>query len=136
MAGGPVPRSTPETEPFWAGVAAGELRLQRCADCSRYYFYPRPFCRHCQSRNVSWHPVSGRGRLVSYVINHRPAPEVAAQSPIIALVELEEGPRMLSLIVGVDPDPALLPLDAPVLVDFEARGDGAIPVFRMAGDAA
>ena len=68
MAGGTVPVPTPETEPFWAGTLAGELRVQRCGSCGRHYFYPRPFCRYCQSADVTWQPVSGGGRLVSYVI--------------------------------------------------------------------
>jgi uncharacterized OB-fold protein len=89
----PVP--TPETEPFWAGTRAGELRIQYCRRCARYYFFPRPFCRYCQSRDVEWRPVSGRGRLISYVINHRPAPPAPADVPqVIALVELKEIARL------------------------------------------
>jgi uncharacterized protein len=129
VAGVPVP--TPESRPFWAGTLQGELRLQRCEDCERYYFYPRVSCRYCGSLNVRWRRVSGRGRLLSYIINHRIAPGSAVQNPIIALVELAEGPRMMTNIVGVEPDPSLLPLDAPVTVDFEARGDQAVPVFRL-----
>jgi uncharacterized OB-fold protein len=128
-----VPQPTPETAPFWAGTLAGELRIQRCNACGRYYFYPRPFCRYCASRDVEWRTVSGRGRLLSYVINYRPLPPAAPDRPqIIALVGLEEGPRMLTNIVGVAADPERLPLDAPVRVSFEARGDQALPVFRLA----
>ncbi|GAA1852936.1 OB-fold domain-containing protein [Pseudonocardia ailaonensis] len=131
MSEGPIPEPTPETAPFWDGAAAGELWLQKCDDCGRFYFYPRPFCRYCASANVAWHRVSGRGRLTSYVINHRQAPGLVGQSPIIVLVELDEGPRMLSTIVGSDPDPSQLPLDAPVVVQFAHRGGRAIPVFRL-----
>jgi uncharacterized OB-fold protein len=130
--GGTVPLPTPETAPFWAGTLAGELRIQRCNACGRYYFYPRPFCRYCASRDVEWRTVSGRGRLVSYIINYRPLPPAAPDTPqIIALVELEEGPRMLTNMVGVAPDPDRLRLDAPVQVTFEARGDQALPVFHL-----
>jgi uncharacterized OB-fold protein len=81
---------------------------------------------------VEWHAVSGRGRLLSYIINYRPLPPAAPDRPqIIALVELDEGPRLLTNIVGVPPDPERLPLDAPLRVDFEGRGDQAIPVFRL-----
>jgi uncharacterized protein len=132
MAGGTIPVPTPETQPFWAGTLAGELRIQHCQSCGKYYFYPRPFCRYCQSRDVAWRPVSGRGRLVSYVINYRPLPPADPAEPqVIALIELDEGPRMLSNIVGVAPEPENLPLDARVRVQFEPRGDQALPMFSL-----
>jgi uncharacterized OB-fold protein len=134
MAGGTEPSPTPETEEFWAGTRQGELRIQHCNNCGKNYFYPRPFCRYCQSRNVEWRVVSGLGTLVSYVINYRPVPPAAADEPqVIALVELDEGPRMLTNIVGVAPEPENLPLDARVRVDFEPRGEQALPVFRLEG---
>lgn len=133
MAGGTVPAPTPETEPYWAGALAGELRLQQCMSCGKHYFYPRPFCRYCQSANVRWQRVSGAGRLISYVINYRPLPPADPAEPqVIALVQLDEGPRLLTNIVGTAPEPASLPLDARVMVDFEPRGDQALPVFRLA----
>jgi uncharacterized OB-fold protein len=136
MAGGLEPVPTPETEPFWAGTLAGELRVQQCNDCGKYYFYPRPFCRYCRSRDVEWRRVSGDGRLVSYVINYRPVPPADPGEPqIIALVELDEGPRMMTNIVGVSPEPGNLPLDARVRVEFEPRGEQALPVFRLDGQA-
>jgi uncharacterized protein len=134
MAGGTEPSPTPETEEFWAGTLLGELRIQHCNDCGKNYFYPRPFCRYCQSRNVEWRVVSGLGTLVSYVINYRPVPPAAPDEPqIIALVELDEGPRMMTNIVGVAPEPENLPLDARVRVEFEPRGAQALPVFRLEG---
>ena len=134
MAGGTVPVPTPETAPFWAGTLAGELRMQRCNRCGRHYFYPRPFCRYCQSADVAWQAVSGGGRLVSYVINYRPLPPADPAEPqVIALVELDEGPRMLTNIVGVPPAPEYLPLNGRVQVEFQPRGDQALPVFRMTG---
>jgi uncharacterized protein len=136
MAGGTVPVPTPETEPFWAGTLAGELRVQQCNSCGRHYFYPRPFCRYCQSADVAWRVVSGAGRLVSYVINCRPLPPADPAEPqVIALVELDEGPRMLTNIVGVPPEPQYLPLDGRVQVEFQPRGEQALPVFRMTGPA-
>ena len=134
MTGGTEPSPTPETEHFWAGTRQGELRIQHCNNCGRYYFYPRPFCRYCQSRNVEWRVVSGTGTLISYVINYRPLPPAAPDEPqVIALVELDEGPRMMTSIVGVAPEPENLPLDARVRVEFEPRGEQALPVFRLEG---
>ena len=135
MAGGLAPTPTPETAPFWAAAAAGRLSIQRCRTCGRHYFYPRSFCPACQSADVEWTDVSGRGRLVSYVINHRPLPPADLDVPqVIALVELEEGVRMLTNIVDSPAEPAALPLDAPVSVAFEARGDLKVPVFRLDSD--
>ena len=123
-----VPRPTPETQPYWDGTAAGELRLQRCVSCRQAYFYPRPVCPQCGSWDVEWFTASGDATLHSYVINERPAPGFTAPY-VIAVVSLAEGPRMMTNIVGVDPTPENLVLDMPVHVQFEQRGEIAIPVF-------
>jgi uncharacterized protein len=130
MTTGPIPVATPETAPFWEGTAAGELRIQKCVDCQQFYFYPRPFCPKCLSDNVVWERVSGRATLASYVINYRPMPQFESNDPqIIALVNLEEGPRLMTNIVGIAPEPDLLTLDMPLLVQFQPRGDMWLPVF-------
>lgn len=132
----PVPKPTPDTAPYWEGTARGELRVQRCNACERAYFYPRPYCPHCSSDDVSWITASGRGRLHTYLISHRPAPGFGDQVPYaIAVVELEEGPRMMANIVGVENTPDALVLDMPLEVGFEGRGDQSVPVFRPAGSA-
>ncbi|HEX7354049.1 MAG TPA: Zn-ribbon domain-containing OB-fold protein [Mycobacteriales bacterium] len=126
-----LPRPTPETQPYWDGAAAGELRIQRCRACGEAYFYPRPVCPHCASWDVEWFTASGEATLHSYVINERPAPGFTAPY-VIAVVELAEGPRMMTNIVGVEPTPENLVLDMPVRVQFEQRGEMAIPVFAPA----
>ncbi len=132
----PAPVPTPETQPFWDGCAAGELRLQRCRPCARHYFPPRPFCPRCLSADVEWTRVTGRATLHSYVINHRPAPGFDDDVPYaIAVVELDEGPRMMTNIVGVPNTPEDLVLDMALEVTFEARGDTAVPLFRPASGA-
>ena len=126
-----TPRPTPETQPFWDGTRAGELRIQRCNDCRQFYFYPRPFCPSCWSEDVEWVAVSGRARLHSYVINHRPAPGFEDEAPYaIAVVELEEGPRMMSNIVGIENTPENLVLDMALEVVFEEQGGMCVPRFR------
>lgn len=130
-----VPVPTPETQPFWDGAKAGRLMIQRCRTCDRAYFYPRPFCPHCSSDDVEWFTASGRATLASYVISERAAPGFTAPY-VIAIVELAEGPRMMTNIVGVDPAPDRLPLDLPLVVRFEERGDVAVPVFAPAAVAA
>src|SRR6185437_14150100 len=69
-----LPQPTPETQHFWDGAKAEKLLLQRCDDCSKVYFPPRPFCPVCASRNVSVTQASGKAKLYSYVIHHRPVP--------------------------------------------------------------
>ncbi|WP_156325790.1 Zn-ribbon domain-containing OB-fold protein [Nonomuraea sp. SBT364] len=132
-----VPKPTPDTQPFWDGTAAGELRIQRCLTCERHYFYPRPSCPHCGSGTVEWVRASGRASLYSYVINHRPAPGFEEGGPYaIAVVELEEGVRMMTNIVNIEITPENLPLDLDLKVVFERRGEVHVPLFEPAGGAA
>lgn len=133
----PIPESTPETEEFWAGARRGELRIQRCNACGKAYFFPRPFCPTCSSKDVAWFTASGRGKLYSYVINHRPAYGFQDYVPyVIAVVQLDEGPRMMTNIVGVEPTPENLPIDLPVEVTWEKQDDTiTLPIFRPIGAA-
>ena len=133
----PVPQPTPETQPYWDGAQAGELRIQHCRDCGQHYFYPRPFCPHCLSDDVEWVTASGRATLWSYIINHRPGPGFEDDAPYaIATVKLEEGPTMMTNIVGIENTPENLQLDMPLEVTFEPQGEMQIPKFRPAGGAA
>ena len=129
----PVPRPTPETQHFWDGTKSGELLLQRCDNCDHVFFPPRPFCPKCGNREVSVLRASGKAKLYSYVINHRPHP--AFDGPYsIATVELEEGPRMMTNIVDVEQTPEALQLDMDLQVKFEALTDDiTLPYFRPAG---
>ena len=125
-----APKPTPETAPYWEAANRGELQIQQCNVCSRHYFYPRTACPHCSSTDVTWVTVSGRGRLHTYLISHRPAPGFEDEAPYaIAVVELEEGPRMMANIVGVNNTPDELDLDMPLEVRFERRGEQMVPVF-------
>jgi uncharacterized OB-fold protein len=127
-----LPRPTPETQHFWDGTAAGELLLQRCRLCDSTYFPPQPFCPECASDDVEIVRASGRAFLYSYVITRRAAPGFEAPY-VIAEVELEEGPRLLSNLVDVAPEPEQLPLDLPLEVTFESFGEVTLPLFRPRG---
>jgi uncharacterized OB-fold protein len=129
---GPIPRPTPETRPFWDAAKQHRLVIQACDDCGTRYFYPRPLCPACLSRAVRWIDASGRGRLHTFVINHRPPRGYPVPAPfVIGIVELEEGPRMMSQIVGVEPDPAALRCDLPLEVVFEdITAEITLPKFR------
>ncbi len=127
-----LPRPTPETRHYWEGARVGELRLQRCSDCEQTYFPPRPFCPTCGSRRVEIIKASGRGRLFSYIINHLPTP--GFEPPFaIAVVELEEGPRLMSNILECEQTPEALQLDMPLEVTFQRINDEiTLPQFRPA----
>ena len=129
-----LPEPTPETRHFWEGCKAGELRLQRCTDCDAgAYFPPRPFCPGCGGRKVSVFRASGKGTLYSYVINHRPAAPGFTPPYAIAVVELDEGPRMMSNIIDCPQTPEALELDMKLEVAFEKLDDKiTLPQFRPA----
>ena len=128
----PLPQPTPETAHFWAGTKNEILKLQRCDDCNNVYFPPRPFCPSCASRKVSVFDASGSATLYSYVINNRPHP--AFDGPYsIAVVELEEGPRMMSNIINCPQTPEALELDMPLEVVFESMSEEiSLPYFQPA----
>jgi uncharacterized OB-fold protein len=131
-AGRARPEPTPETQHFWDGTQAGELRLQRCRACAKAYFPPRPFCPACGSRDIAVFPASGRGTLYSYVIHHRPVPGFTPPYAI-AVVTLEEGPRMMTNIVDCAQTPEALQLDMALEVAFTPMDDEiTLPLFRPA----
>jgi uncharacterized OB-fold protein len=133
--GRPVPEPTPETVHFWQGTRQGELRLQGCEACRHVYFPPQPFCPKCTHRRVSVIRASGRAVLHSYVIHHRPVPGFVPPYSI-AVVQLEEGPRMMTNIVNTPQTPEALRLDMPVRVVFQRLSDAiTLPLFEPVEDA-
>ncbi|WP_375268391.1 Zn-ribbon domain-containing OB-fold protein [Phenylobacterium sp.] len=128
-----LPEPTPETQHFWDGTRNGELLLQRCKETGEAYFPPRPFCPKTGSRNVEVFKASGRGTLHSYVINHRPRPDMGTEPYAIAVVKLEEGPKIMTNIVNCPQTPEALVLDMPVEVVFEKMSDTiTLPFFQPA----
>ena len=126
------PQPTPETQHFWDGTKAGELRLQRCDACAKVYFPPRPFCPGCASRAVTAFPASGKGTLYSYVIHHRKVPGFTPPYAI-AVVQLDEGPRMMTNIIDCPQTPEALELDMKLEVAFEPLDETiTLPLFRPA----
>ena len=127
----PLPVVTDENRPFWDGCRQGKLLLQYCDQCQHYQFYPRLYCMHCGATSVRWIQASGRGVIYSYTIIHQnKAPEFVRDTPYnVAVVQLEEGPRMMSNIV--ETDPAVLRIDLPVTVVFDAVNDDIhLPRFK------
>lgn len=128
-----LPEVTPDSRPFWAAAAKGELWIQRCVTSGRFFFYPRSSSPFVTGGAVEWVRASGRATLYSYNIIHRPAPGYENGPYALAVVELEEGPRMMTNVVGVPNTPESLVLDMPLQVSFEQRGDVAVPVFEPRG---
>ncbi|SRR5260370_31692708 len=129
----PLPKPTPETQRYWEGAAAGELWIQRCVTTGKYFFYPRRYSPFVTGGAVEWVRASGKATLYSYNIVHRPAPGFEDQAPYaLAVVELEEGPRMMTNIVGIENTPGNLVLDMPLRVAFEQPDGMALPVFQPA----
>ena len=125
--GRPLPEADPETAPFWAAIAEGRFEVQRCEACGRHVFYPRLVCPHCGGGPLGWVAASGRGAVHSYTVVHRAPAAFAAETPyVVALVDLEEGPRLMTRLLGVEP--AEVEIGMPVQVAIE--GDPPLPYFR------
>ncbi len=129
----PIPVPTEESKTFWANAKRHVLSLQRCGQCGRYRFYPRQTCPNCLSDVYDWAQVSGRGTIYSFTVVHRPAgPGFADMAPYVAaIIDLEEGARMLTHIVRCPPDKVKVGM--PVRVVFEdVSPEIAIPKFEPA----
>src|ERR1035438_58826 len=136
------PLVSPDTEFFWAGTAAGELRIQRCEGCAALRHPPGPMCPQCGSAQggsaragppgPGYVVAAGTGEVYSYVVHHHP-PVPGKQLPIVvALVQLPEGVRMVGELIGVSPDQVRIGL--PVQVEFVRVDDElTLPAWREAG---
>ncbi len=127
----PLPAITEDGAPYWEGCRQGELRAQRCAACRRLRWPPSVLCPHCLAQGGDWVALSGRGTVYSFIIVHRPQhPAFFEDAPYnVAIVELEEGIRMHSNVVGC-PNEALR-VGLAVEVVFEKVNDEVtLPRFR------
>ncbi|WP_010677616.1 Zn-ribbon domain-containing OB-fold protein [Bacillus timonensis] len=126
----PGPTVTPFTKPFWDAVARQEFILQKCKDCGEWVFYPRSHCPHCLSNQLEWTPASGKGKLKTWSIVHRPGhPAWAAVAPYaLGVVELEEGPTMLTHLL-VDPNQEFK-IGLPLKVKYIKINEEWLPFFE------
>ncbi|HAG99207.1 MAG TPA: hypothetical protein DCL75_10210 [Ktedonobacter sp.] len=127
----PLPVVTEENRPFWEGCRQGKLLLQYCDQCQQHQFYPRLYCMHCGSSNVRWVSASGRGVIYSYTVIHQnKSPEFVQDTPYnVVVVQLAEGPRLMSTIV--ETDLAELRIDLPVTVVFDVVSEDIhLPRFK------
>jgi uncharacterized OB-fold protein len=128
----PVPVPTRETKPYWEGCQQHELRIQKCAACGHYQFYPRLYCTACMSDRVEWVKASGRGKVLSFTIVYRPVTQAFATDVpyVVALITLDEGPQMMSNVIGCPPEKVQIGM--PVEVTFEDWSEEiSVPKFRL-----
>lgn|SRR5664280_639882 len=129
----PIPAPTSESRPYWDGLRERKLLMPRCDDCKAYWFPPSALCPHCSSENWTWTQTSGRGRVFSYVVYHRVYhPGFADEVPYtVGVIELEEGPRMISNVIGIPP--GQVTCDMKVEVEFQPITDEiTLPKFKPA----
>jgi len=126
----PLPRfPEPDTQPFWEATKYHELRYQVCDDCHGIVFHPRRHCTHCLSLHLSWRTSAGEGSIYTYsVVRQTYHPAFKALLPyIVAWVDLDEGFRMMSNIIGVPPEDVRV--GQRVRVEWEEHGELALPLF-------
>jgi uncharacterized protein len=128
-----LPAPDDESEPFWAAARDRRLLIKRCGDCGATHFYPRPFCPRCWSTNVSWEEASGDAILYTWsVVHQNDLPPFPGRVPYVAaVVDLAEGPRLMTNVV--DCEPAALTVGMALRVAYEDRTDEVtVPVFTPA----
>ncbi len=127
----PLPVIDPGSRPFWDAAHDHRLSIPFCLDCERYHFYPRELCPHCHSDRLEWRDVSGRGTIYTFTIARRPAgPAYADDVPyIIALIDLAEGPRMMTNVVAPDVEAVRIGDAVEVLFD-DVTDEVTLPKFK------
>lgn len=121
-----APEIWPEAQPYWEGASEGRLMVMRCIACEQHYVHPRPFCPHCGSDRTEWREASGKGTIYTFTVTAR-APVFKAP----AMVQLAEGPIMMTAIVDCDPE--ALEVGQAVTAAFHPTDGGPpLPVFKPA----
>lgn len=129
----PLPTVDPESAPYWSALKESRLILKHCRDCGRHHFYPRALCPHCHSDALEWSDARGTGSIYSFTVARRPAgPAFKADAPyVVAVVELDEGARMMTNIVTGDVN--AVRIGQRVSVHFDAVTDDiTLPKFKLA----
>lgn len=128
----PTPGVTTDTEQFWAATSEGRLLLRHCNACGQMIWYPRPICPFCHSTDTDWQESPGRGTIYSFTIVRRATAEFKDAVPyVLAYVELEEGPRLMTNIVECDMDELEVGQEVEV-VFHKTASTMALPRFRPA----
>jgi uncharacterized OB-fold protein len=128
----PLPVIDPDSQPYWDALRSHRLMLRSCKWCGQPHFYPRSLCPHCHCEDLQWIEASGCGVIYSYTVARKPAgPAFKADVPyVVAIVQLDEGPRMMTRIVTTDP--ASVHIGAAVQVVYDdVAPDLTLPTFAL-----
>jgi hypothetical protein len=128
----PLPVIDGESRPYWDALKQHRLTLKRCNDCGKHHFYPRALCPHCHSDAVEWVDARGTGTIYSYTIARRPAgPAFKADTPyVVAVIDLDEGARMMTNIVTDDVEAVRIGQRVTVQYD-DVTDEVTLPKFRL-----
>jgi uncharacterized OB-fold protein len=129
----PLPRIDEDSRGFWEALARHELYFQRCRDCGTKRFYPRALCTNCLSSATEWVRASGHGTVYTFTVTQQnQAPGFREELPyVLAIVELEEGVRLMTNVVGCAPDAVRINLPVEVVFD-DVTAEVTLPKFRPA----
>ncbi len=122
----------PDAAPYWEGVALGELRYQECLDCHQAIFFPRSVCPNCLSQKLEWRKSAGRGEVYAFTVVHRPPSAFVERVPyVVALVNLEEGFRVMTNVVECPVEQVRVGMKVQVVFGQGVEGQ-PLPYFRPA----
>jgi uncharacterized OB-fold protein len=133
----PLPAITSEAKPFWDAALQNQLVMQRCNDCKAWIWTPRPLCNECGSERIEWTPMSGKGAVYSFTVIRQVVGRAASKSfepdipYVVAWVDLDEGPRMITNIVGCPVEAVNLGMKVSVVFD-KASDEIWLPKFKPA----
>lgn len=135
----PLPQTDEyDTESFWSATTEKALRYRQCANCHTIVFYPRRHCTGCTDGDLEWRSATGRGRIYTYsIVRQSYHPFFRNQVPyVVAWIELDEGPRLISNVIGVKDPGTQVHIDQRVQLVWEEHPTVNIPLFRLADDQA
>jgi len=131
----PLPAITTEAKPFWDAAAEQKLMIQRCQECNAWVWTPRPACNECGSEKIEWTQMSGRGEVYSFTVIRQVVGRAASKAfepdipYVIAWVDLDEGPRLITNIIGCPVEDVKLGMK--VAVQFEKASEKIwLPKFK------
>lgn len=126
------PQPSFSVKSFYDFLGKSKLMGVRCLKCNKLFTPPKPMCPYCDSTNLSWVELSGKGKLVTFTVIHVGPSELANETPyIVGVVELNEGPKVSCRITGIDPSkPDLIELKSPMKADFIIKGEKAVLAFH------
>ena len=134
----PIPEVTGEDRSFWEGAQADKLMIQKCLDCDTLQYFPRPVCVRCFGMNLGWHQSEGEGTVYSFAPVHMPLHaavrkyvEMTGILPVFAKVDLDEGVRILTEIIGCRPEDVKIGSRVKVCFEVAHGNDFKLPKFRL-----